>query len=446
MRHIVIIGNGIAGITCARNIRKLGNDFITVISSETEHFFSRTALMYIYMGHMKYEHTKPYEDFFWAKNRIELVYNHVLSIDAKGRLLYLKNEGTISFDILIIATGSVTQKFNWPGQNLIGVQGLYSYQDLQSMDLETRNVGHAVIAGGGLIGAEMAEMLHSRNIKVTLLVKDDRYWASVLPGPDANLVARQIQKNGIGLIYNSEIKEIIGDENGRVKNLLTTKGENIDCQFIGIATGVKPNIALTMGSDLKTERGILVNEYFETNCNNIYAIGDCAQFTSAIEGRKNIEQVWYTGRMHGETLALSLCKQRTPYKPGPWFNSAKFFDLEYQTYGLVSAKLNQNEAYFFWQHPKKDLGFGAVYYKDSKFLKGVNSYGIRLRHQFFDKCLKEKRTVEEVLSRLDQALFDPEFARNHVAAIIADYNQKMGATVKRVKSRFGFLYNEKSIS
>ena len=70
--HIAIIGNGISGITCARHIRKHSDHQITVISSETEHFFSRTALMYIYMGHMKYEHTKPYEDWFWKKNRIDL--------------------------------------------------------------------------------------------------------------------------------------------------------------------------------------------------------------------------------------------------------------------------------------------------------------------------------------------------------------------------------------
>ena len=73
MKHVVIIGNGIAGITAARHIRK-GSDFmITIISSETDHFYSRTALMYIYMGHMKYEHTKPYEDWFWKKNRIFVV-------------------------------------------------------------------------------------------------------------------------------------------------------------------------------------------------------------------------------------------------------------------------------------------------------------------------------------------------------------------------------------
>lgn len=73
MSKIVIIGNGIAGVTLARHIRKNSDQGITIISSETKYFFSRTALMYIYMGHMEFEHTQPYENHFWKKNRIDLL-------------------------------------------------------------------------------------------------------------------------------------------------------------------------------------------------------------------------------------------------------------------------------------------------------------------------------------------------------------------------------------
>ena len=73
MENIVIIGNGVAGVTAARHIRKNSNKRIIIISAETDYFFSRTALMYVYMGHMKFEHIKPYEDWFWEKNRIELL-------------------------------------------------------------------------------------------------------------------------------------------------------------------------------------------------------------------------------------------------------------------------------------------------------------------------------------------------------------------------------------
>jgi NADH dehydrogenase FAD-containing subunit len=87
-RKIVIIGNGISGITCARNIRKADDQAdILVISGETDYFFSRTALMYIYMGHMKYEHTKPYEDWFWEKNRIALLKAWVEIVDFESKRL-----------------------------------------------------------------------------------------------------------------------------------------------------------------------------------------------------------------------------------------------------------------------------------------------------------------------------------------------------------------------
>ena len=78
--HIVIIGNGIAGISAARHVRKISDHEITVISSESPYFWSRPALMYVYMGHMKFEHTQPYENWFWEKNRIQLLQEQVQKI------------------------------------------------------------------------------------------------------------------------------------------------------------------------------------------------------------------------------------------------------------------------------------------------------------------------------------------------------------------------------
>jgi len=83
--RIVIIGNGISGVTLARHIRKRSQKRITLISSESEHFFSRTALMYVYMGHLKWNHIKPYEDGFWKKNRIDIKQAHVLAVDHKNK-------------------------------------------------------------------------------------------------------------------------------------------------------------------------------------------------------------------------------------------------------------------------------------------------------------------------------------------------------------------------
>ena len=168
-KKVIIIGNGIAGITCARHIRKLSDFDITVISSESKYFYSRTALMYIYMGHMKQEHTQPYEDFFWEKNRISLLQSHVQLISPPQNHILLTDGTILNYDFLVIATGSKSNKFGWPGQDLEGVQGLYNLQDLQSMEQHTKDIKHAVVVGGGLIGIETVEMLLSRKIAVTFL-------------------------------------------------------------------------------------------------------------------------------------------------------------------------------------------------------------------------------------------------------------------------------------
>ncbi len=153
MEHIVIIGNGISGITAARHIRKLSDKKITVVSAETDYFFSRTALMYVYMGHMKFDHIQPYEHWFWKKNRIGLVRGYVTQVNTDEKKLTLDESRTLTYDKLVIATGSKSNKFGWPGQDLLGVQGLYSKQDLDQLEADAPNAKickRAVIVGGGL--------------------------------------------------------------------------------------------------------------------------------------------------------------------------------------------------------------------------------------------------------------------------------------------------------
>ncbi|KYG83846.1 NAD(P)/FAD-dependent oxidoreductase [Roseivirga echinicomitans] len=433
MHNIVIIGNGISGITTARHVRKLSDHKITVISAETDHFFSRTALMYIYMGHMKYEHTKPYEDWFWEKNRIDLKRAFVEKVDTDGKTLHFSDGETMGYDKLVIATGSKPNKFGWPGQDLEGVQGLYSYQDLETMEANTKNLSRAVIVGGGLIGIEMAEMLRSRNIPVTFLVREESFWDNVLPYGESQMINRHIKEHHIDLRLATELKEIISDENGRVKAVITGTGETIQCEFVGLTVGVSPNIGLLKGSGIETKRGVLVDPFLKTNIDNVYALGDCAEFLEPNGERKSIEQVWYTGRMMGEALARTLCDKPTKYEPGHWFNSAKFLDIEYQTYGWVWAKAKDNENDFYWEHKNGKICLRLRWEKSTGKLLGVNNLGFRLRHHAFDKWFKEGRTVDYVLEHLKDANFDPELYKTYEAEIIAQFNRENGKNIQLKK-------------
>lgn len=446
MEHVVIIGNGISGVTAARHIRKLSDKKITIVSAETDHFFSRTALMYIYMGHMTYEHTKPYEDWFWEKNRIELKSGFVNQIDTSSKTLHFEKGDLLKYDQLILAIGSKPNKFGWPGQDLNGVQGLYSKQDLDNLEVyapDNKSCKRAVIVGGGLIGIELAEMLHSRHIPVTFLVRETSFWNGVLPEGESEMVNREITRNGIDLRLASNLKEIISDENGNVKSvILEETEEEIPCNVVGLTAGVSPNINFIKDSGIAINRGVLVNRFLETNIPDIYAIGDCAEQHEAIGNRRPIEAVWYTGRMMGEVVAQTICDNRLEYKPGHWFNSAKFFDIEYQTYGWVHGKKEQpdHEVHFHWKHPDDTKCITIAFHKESRQFLGINNFGIRMRHEFFDRVLSENRSIEYVLAHLADANFDPEFYKIHEKTIIQKFNNDHNTTIQLKKKSWKRIF------
>lgn len=443
VQQIVILGNGIAGITAARHIRKRSDHEITVISGETDHFFSRTALMYIYMGHMRFEDTKPYEDHFWDKNRIRLRRAWVEAVEVENKKLRLAGGAHVPYDVLILATGSKSNKFGWPGQDLDGVQGLYSYPDLELMERNSQDTEHAVVIGGGLIGVEMSEMLHSRGIGVSFLVREQHWMDFAFPREESELIEREIRRHGIDLRMGTELDHIEADARGRACKVVSKAtgsdgpdaGSNntIPCQFVGLTVGVSPNVEFLRGSKIECDRGILVDEHLRTSVPDVYATGDCAQLRQPKAGRRPTEPVWYVGRTMGETVAHTICGDETAYVQDVWFNSAKFFDLEWQVYGDVPADSASREpddiGTLYWQHPDQHLAI-RVNYKPAEGtphdgpVTGFQLMGVRYRHEVCDEWLRTGTSVRSVLENLGVANFDPEFYRQHESALVSVYNQR----------------------
>ena len=449
MENIVIIGNGIAGVSAARHIRKLSDKRIIIISAETDYFFSRTALMYVYMGHMKFDHIQPYENWFWEKNRIELVRGYVTQVDTDNKQLLVDGSRAFHYDKLILATGSKPNKFGWPGQDLHGVQGLYSKQDLDLLEVNAPNkevCKRAVIVGGGLIGIELAEMLRSRDIPVTFLVRENSFWNGVLPDGESQMINEHITEHHIDLRLGTNLNEIIADNHGRVKAVrIEETNEVLECDLVGLTAGVTPNVEFLRSSKIEIGRGIKVNRFLETNIADVYAIGDCAEQHEPIGNRRPIEAVWYTGRMMGETVAQTICDNRTEYKPGHWFNSAKFLDIEYQTYGWVFGKKGKQdyEEQFHWRHPSDKVCVTISFHKETGLFLGINTFGIRMRHELFDRWLTEERTADYVIEHLADANFDPEFYKQYEKEIVAQYNSDFGKsiTTKKKSSKGIFQFN-----
>lgn len=431
--HIAIIGNGISGVTAARWIRKKSDHQITLISAESDYFYSRTALMYIYMGHMRLKDTQPYENHFWSKNRIDRFNGYVQSIDFESKTLNFADQTQLNYDKLIIASGSASNKFGWPGQDLDGVHGLYTLQDLEAMERHSKNLKHAVVVGGGLIGIEMAEMFHSRHIPVTILVRESSYWNNVLPPEESEIVNRQIRTNGINLQLSTELKEIVDNGQGSVEYVITKDEQKINCGFVGLTAGVHPNISFLKDSQLETDKGILVNDRLETNIQDVYAIGDCAQIRNPKPGRKAIEAVWYAGRIMGEYAAYNILGDTKYYDPGLWFNSAKFIDVEYQIYGHVPPKGDEKLDHLLWVNDSYTKSIRIVFDKQTKFVKGFNLMGIRFRHEVCEKWILQETPLDQVVRNLQLAYFDPEFYNNQLQHVIHEYEKKFNEPIQMKK-------------
>ncbi|MEE8408640.1 MAG: FAD/NAD(P)-binding oxidoreductase [Myxococcota bacterium] len=411
--HIVIIGNGITGITAARGLRRKQPDWrITVISGESDYHYSRPALMYIFMGHMRLKDTRPDEPSVWQRERIELLRAWVTGIDVDAKRVGLHDGETLTYDKLLLATGSRPKKFGWKGQDLEGVQGFYDLQDLERLYKNSQGAEHAVIVGGGLIGIELAEMLHSRNIHVTFLVREKSFWDNILPAEESAMINRLIRASGMRLELECELDEIVGVVDhgiGRACAVVTNRGERIACQLVGLTAGVSPNLSAVKSSKIDIGRGILVDWSFATSAPDVFAAGDCAELVKP-EGERNvIEQVWYTGRAHGEVVADILAGCERTYRQGIWFNSAKFLDLEYQVYGAVGRNI-PGERNLYWEHPRDPHALRIVYQGDNKGDKviGFNLMGLRYRHEVCERWIKEERPVRWVLDHLEEASFDSE--------------------------------------
>ena len=160
-------------------------------------------------------------------------------------------------------------------------------------------------------------------------------------------------------------------------------------------------------------------------------MGDGPEELETIGNSRHIEAVWYTERMMGETDAQTICENRLEYKPGHWFNSAKFFDIEYQTYGWVFANKKKYEEHFHWKHDDDTKCITVAFHKESQLFLGINTFGLRMKHEVFDRWLSEKRDINYVMGNLSEANFDPEFYKRFEGQVLRAFTNKISLEYKK---------------
>ncbi len=395
--HYVIIGNGVAGITAAFALRDRDpRARISVISGESDYFISRTALMYAFMDRLNLRDLEPFERKSYDAKKIERIRGWVTDLGVNT--VTLNNGRQINYDKLLLATGSVPIQPNWPGLETVkaGAVNFVSLQDLEACEEFVPTTRRAVVAGGGLIGVELVECLTHHGIEVDFLVRDSWYWPMALAKEEGDIIAAHMRRHGVKLYLNQEITQVTADAKGRASAVRTNQNIEFPCQMLGICIGVRPAIDWLRG--VTTARGIQVANNFQTSLPNVWAAGDCAELPNA-----QIEQIWYSAKRQGELAAKAMLGDTVNYQAPLFYNSAKFFDIEYTTVGAAASES------FFHQVPGKDISFRIMH--ENGAVTGFNMLGSRWDHTYFENWIHERRTLKEVLANLHQAQFDVEFGR-----------------------------------
>jgi NADPH-dependent 2,4-dienoyl-CoA reductase/sulfur reductase-like enzyme len=415
--HYLILGNGVCGMEAALAVRRReGEARITIVSDEHDHFFSRPALMYILAGQTTLRDTEPYDRELYQRLGFERVRNRVTAVETSAHALVFADGSRLGYDRLLLAVGSKARPAPWPGAAGRGLHYFVTLRDLQGLDQGARPGMRAVVVGGGLIGVEAAEVLRDRGLDVTFVIRENWYFPLALDASEAALVAEHMSAHGIHVRLGVNVEEVLRGADGELRGL-RVGGEELPCELVLSAIGVVPNTAFLAGSGvaLAPSGAVEVDDALKTSAPDVWAAGDCANVTWA-DGSRRPEQLWYTARDQGRLAARSLLGDEAAYRRGTWYNSAKFFDLEYTTAGWVPVLLNWDntpldpgpDIHYWYRRAPGRYESQRVVLKGERVI-GFNMLGSRWNHEPLMRWIEERRGLDYVLQHLAEAQFDEEF-------------------------------------
>lgn len=369
-RRYVIVGNGFAGTTCAEQLRKADPACsIVLFADEPYCLYNRIALPPMLRGQVT-EQKVLMRDLAWhEKHKIDLrLSTRVEKINVAEKTV-LAGGREEPYDALLLATGGRPNLATAPGAS--GAGNVYNFQYMDdtkaiSRALETAKV--AVSVGGSFIAYELAEAFVQRGVETHWLIRGPRFLRRMLDEAAGDLLHDAARADGVHLHFGEEVKEFIRD-NGAVSKIVTTSGETIATDLVGVGLGLTINTELCEGTGIRTKTGIITNEHLETDVPGIFAAGDCAEFYDPIAEQHYRMGTWNSAGAHGKLAAANMAGDRKHYDTVPEYSSLVFSGQTITQFGLSPEYRDDIETEM---HVDRDKGwYRALYFLEDRFVGAV---------------------------------------------------------------------------
>lgn len=274
---LVVIGNGMAGISTVEQILKLTTKFdITVFGSEPHPNYNRIMLSYVLEGSKTIDDIVLNDLHWYEDNGIKLHMGTTVSrIDEQSKEVVTEEGMRVPYDKVLIATGSNSFILPIPGSDKEGVVGFRDIADCNQMLEAAKSYRKAAVIGGGLLGLEAAKGLVQLGMDVTVVHLMEDLMERQLDHQAASMLKAELERQGIKFKMGAQTSELLGDT--RVSGLRFADDTVLEAEFVVMAVGIKPNVAVARESGITVNRGIVVNDYMQTSMEGVYSVGECTE-------------------------------------------------------------------------------------------------------------------------------------------------------------------------
>lgn len=379
----VIIGNSAAAIGCVEGIRQIDKESkIVLISDEPYHTYSRPLISYLLYGKTDEQRMKYRPDSFYADNNVEAMLGvKVVSIDKDNKCVALDNGEKVSFDKLMIATGS--RAFVPPIEGLDCVEKKFTFMtlnDAKSLSKAINSQTRVLVMGAGLIGLKCVEGILDKVACVEVVDLANRILPSILDEAGSEIVMQHLQSKGVKFTLNDGVSKFEGNK------AILSNGKTVDFDVLVCAVGVRPNTELAKEIGIETNRGIVINTKSETSENDIYSAGDCTECVDISSGVQKIMALLPNAYMQGEAAGVNMAGGEYDFDKAIPMNAIGFFGLHIITAGNLDGK----------DYIKKDFNsYKRLVTKDG-YLNGYILIGNVERAGIYTSLIRERKPLDTI--------------------------------------------------
>ena len=369
MKRYLIIGSGPAALSAIETIRKRDlTSEIFLLSEEPYPPYSRPLISYLLAG--KIEEKRIFykgRDFYERYDVTAYLGERAVGLNTKEGMVYTSKDNRFSYDKLLIATGGKPIVPPVEGRDLEGIFTFTKLDDVKEIRkyLEEKKAEKAVVIGGGLIGLKATEALMELGIKITIVELADRILGLTLDKKASSILQSALEREGVRVITGNTAQELRGRE--KVEEVVLRSGEVIPTDIVLFAIGVSPAVDFLSESELKVNRGVLVNERMETNIPNIYAAGDVVELDNILIGRKQVIAIWPNASDGGKVAGENMLGGESEFRGSFPMNSVEICGIPTISMGITEPENQDYEVLI----KEKEGEYKKIVIKDGRIIGAV---------------------------------------------------------------------------